>query len=350
MELLKHINKQRGIFMLYNEIIMELTKKNKYYRALNEPLIHRFNELAEWQLQQEIKRGIQQEEFITPSQKTRMRGEKILSCGTYLELENQNGIAKITSGNFCHDKFCALCSRIRSMKRYSQMMNVLNVLRDKGIIYGNNEVIIGMITLTQKNVPINELQKELESLSTGIKRLTQTKVWKESIYGYAKSLEITYNKKSKTYHPHYHFLVVWDKEKYIQHSKTIQYLWKRSLRLKYFPECHITEAYGENTNLSKIINECLKYNIKASKENATPLYSDLSVNDFSTLLQALKHKRFVSYNGIIADIRRQLRYADEDTDKSCNVSINDDITLPQEVHKIVLHWSESQQQYIEYKR
>lgn len=335
---------------MYNQIIMDLTKKNKYYRRLNEPLIHRLNELAAWHAAEENKRGIPQEEIMTMSQKIRLRSENILACGTYLELENKNGKAKITSGNFCHDKFCALCSKIRSMKRYSQMLNVLDVLRNDGVIYGKNEVIIGMITLTQKNVPISELKDELQTLSKGIKRLIQSKVWRESILGYAKSLEITYNTKSRTYHPHYHFLVVWDKQKYLQHSQTIQKLWKRSLRLDYYPECHITEAYGENTNLSKIINECLKYNIKAAKENDVPLYSDLSVEEFSMLLQALKHKRLVSYNGIIADIRRKLRYADEDTDKSCSVTVNDNITLPQEVHKIVIYWSESQQQYIEYER
>lgn len=345
----QYIIKQRGVFILYNDIIMQLSNKNKYYRTLNEPLIHRIRELAAEQAKKEAERGIKKNDgFIPESIKTELRGDKIMSCGTFLELNIDSNGAKVTSGNFCHDKFCALCSKIRAVKRYSQMINVINELRKQGIIYGKHEVIIGMITLTQKNVPIEDLKDELNQLSKGIKRLTQSKLWKDCIKGYAKSLEITYNMEARTYHPHYHFLVIWNKEQYKIHSSTIQSLWQRSLRLNYVPECKIQEAYGKNADLSNIISECLKYNIKGAKENQKPLYSDLTIQEFQLLLEALKHKRLISYNGIIAETRRKLRYPDEDSDKNTDIEIKTNIALPEEAHRIILQWSESQQSYVEY--
>ena len=333
---------------MYNEIIMQLSKKNKHYRSLNEPLIHRLRELAKLQANREKANGSDKAADYTllQSQKTMLRSDKIMACGTFIELHLQDNTAKVKSGNFCHDKFCALCSKIKSVKRYSQMLNVLNYLRETGQIYDNEQTrIIGMITLTQRNVTVENLADELDTLQTAIKRLTQSKTWQDSIKGYAKSLEITYNPKEKTYHPHFHFLVVWDKQTYNLSTQTIQQLWKRSLRIGYYPQCDIREAYGQNADLSKIISECLKYNVKAAKESDKPLYSDLTVQEFETFINALKGRRFISYSGVIAEVRNILKYPSEDTDKSTNVQIPTDIQLPKEAHDILLHWSESEQQY-----
>ena len=355
--ILQYLNKPKGVFMLYNPIIMELSKKNKRYREFNEPLLTKLNLLAEKQRSEEEKAGVLKlNGFPLQSTKTIQRSERLMSCGTFLKLNINEGVAEIKSGNFCRDKFCALCQKIKSVKRYSQMLTVLNHLRKEGLIYSkNSHIIIGMVTVTQRNVPLEELEEELKAISTATKRMTQSKQWKDSILGYAKNLEITFNSKARTYHPHIHFLVVWDKDKSLT-SADIQRLWKRSLRLQYFPQCDIEEAYscevreafGSSADLSNIISECMKYSIKTAKKNEKPLYDELSVSEFAEFIRILKGKRFISYSGILAETRLLLKIQDEDTDKNMNFVLDTGIELPTQAHEIILQWSESEQKYKEY--
>lgn len=326
-----------------NESITWLSEKNKKYRLLNEGLIARLNMLAAEQEAEEIKQGIPEEERII-SQRIKRRSAYIMACGTFIKIKNINGKCKITSGNFCRDKLCALCQKARAVKRYAQMLNVLNDLRKDKVIYSENNVIIGMVTLTQKNVKLDKLYNEITKLSTGIKRLTQRKKWKESIIGWAKSLEITYNKEDRTFHPHYHFLIVWDTSKSL-HSIDIQNLWKSSLKVDYFPQCEITQAYGENANITNIINECLKYNIKVAKKEQGAIYDDLSLSEFKTFLKIMKGKRLVSYGGIIQDYRNKLQYTDEETDKGINIDLQKNIILPSATNELILQWSNTKNKY-----
>ena len=334
---------------MLNQIITDLSRKNKYYRAKNEAFIMLLREAAKEEETKEAEKGILSFPGFKPkSQKLNERADKIMSCGTYIELQNLKNTLKISSGNFCHDKYCALCQRIRRTKRYAQMLNVLNILRQRGEIYPEdnpNRLIVGMVTLTQKNVPVEELGAEIDELSKAIKRLTQTVKWTRAIHGYAKSLEITYNREARTFHPHFHFLVIWNKSQML-HSSEIQELWKRSLRAEYFPQCDIREAYGLNANLKSIISECLKYNIKEAKQGEEPLYKDLSLAEFQKFIEAIKGRRFVSYGGIIAAVRKDLNYPEnEELDQRIDIEIAKNILLPPEVEKIVLHWSESEQLY-----
>lgn len=336
---------------MLNEIITELSRKNKRLRKKNEALIFLLRQAAEEKAAEEAERGIKQEAGFKPkSVKINERADRIMSCGTYIELKNLKNTLKITSGNFCHDRYCFLCQKIRRTKRYLQMMNVLNVLRSRGEIYPENDpdsLIIGMITLTQKNVPVEELKSEIDKLSAGIKRLTQTIKWIRSIHGYAKSLEITYNQTERTFHPHYHFLVIWNKSQLMQ-SAEVQELWKRSLRADYYPQCDIREAYGINANLGSIISECLKYNIKEAKNGDEPLYKDLTLKEFNQFIEAIKGRRFVSYGGLIAKVRKELDYPEnEELDQRIDIEIAKNIKLPREVERIVLQWSENAQMYIQ---
>lgn len=334
---------------MLNQIITDLSRKNKYYRAKNEAFIMLLREAAKAEEENEAAKGIVAFDGFKPkSQKIKERADRIMSCGTFIELKNMKKTLKISSGNFCHDKYCSLCQRIRRTKRYAQMLNVLNVLRERGEIYPEdnpNRLIVGMVTLTQKNVPVAELGAEIDTLSKAIKRLTQTVTWTRAIHGYAKSMEITYNKTTRTFHPHFHFLVIWNKDQLL-HSAKIQELWKRSLRADYFPQCDIREAYGLNANLKSIISECLKYNIKEAKKGDEPLYKDLSLSEFQKFIEAIRGRRFVSYGGIIANVRKELNYPEnEENDQKIDIEISNNILLPPDVERIVLHWSESEQLY-----
>lgn len=330
-------------------MITDLSEKNKALRLRNREYIKKLNLLASAIEEEELTKGINADKILkwgvkVKSVKIKEKANKILACGTYLELKNKDKTLKIINGNFCHDRYCALCQKIRRTKRYMQMLNVLNILREQGEIYSDNNVIVGMITLTQKNVPAEELAEELNNLNVAIKRLTQSKKWVEAINGFAKSLEITYNREDKTFHPHYHFLVLWNKAEKLT-SKDIQELWKRSLRLDYYPQCDIREAYGENANLSSIINECLKYNIKEAKKGAPPLYKDLTLAEFDIFMKAVKNRRFISYSGKIEEIRKQLNYQSEDIEKLADIEISKEIMLPENVEKLILNWAEDKQEY-----
>lgn len=210
----------------------------------------------------------------------------------------------------CRDRLCPICTWRLSLKRAAEMQRCFLWLSNK-----TDNYIPEMLTLTVKNTPAAHLSDTIRDMLDAWSKVTKRRRPKKAILGYARSLEITRNKRTGQYHPHIHVLLLRDPAHNINQSEWCT-MWEEALDIDYTPVCHIERAYSvsddgskDYSNLSQAAIEALKYAIKSEVVKATP------PDELPTLADAIKGKRLVTYGGLIKQARAALRLpADEYAD------------------------------------
>jgi len=107
-----------------------------------------------------------------------------------------------TSSNYCNNRWCLVCNRIRSAKMIHAYMPVLKEWDDKHFV-----------TLTIPNVPADGLNLAIDTMQAGFRKIkhqfqtqNQRKQRDEKLIGLRK-LECTYSIDRDDYHPHYHAVI-----------------------------------------------------------------------------------------------------------------------------------------------
>ena len=127
-------------------------------------------------------------------------------CGdTLIFVRNEKGEKRLHGANFCRNRLCPMCNWRRSLKMYSQVSQIT----DKILATRKSRFIF--VTLTVRNPDGAHLAKTLDLMNKGFSYITSNsrtfapaKKFKESLQGYIKATEITYNSEEDTYHPHIH--------------------------------------------------------------------------------------------------------------------------------------------------
>jgi plasmid rolling circle replication initiator protein Rep len=133
---------------------------------------------------------------------------------------------------------------------------------------------------------------------------------KRAVKGYCRSLEVTYNKKENTYHPHIHALLVVDSnyftgKDYLSHDYLKQ-TWRECLDVSYDPIVDIRKVKRKNNTTSITAGatvETLKYSLKI-------LPPDITTETVICLDEALRNRRLLSFGGVVAEVRTLLRMED----------------------------------------
>lgn len=219
------------------------------------------------------------------------RAENIQSCGTYIGITQIENVTHIVKSNFCRDRLCAICAWRRQSKFIAQTMPILNrIAEDYRFLF---------MTLTIKNCDIEDIKKNVDIMLQGFHRLFMRRKFKRVIKGLIRSVEITFNEKVKTVHPHIHILAVVNKdyfdntEDYITHDELMK-VWKECCRLNYNPIVDIRRV--NDTGAGAV--ETMKYSLKPTIENEALRAFDM-----------LKGKRLISFTGIIRELRAQMKYS-----------------------------------------
>lgn len=245
------------------------------------------------------------------------RAERVETCGTSLEFvkvaaaaggppegdrssSSSNDIFKLHTANFCRDRLCPMCSWRRSYKIFGQVSKIMNLIQ--------NDYEFLFLTLTVPNVPGELLSSKLDSLQVGWRNFTRHKSFKNSVLGYFKALEITYNKKADTFHPHYHVVLAVSKSYFVSRSYIARDVWL-SMWQKAMNDYSITqvdvrkardkksERVGADVSafLSSAVAEIAKYAVKSSDY----LFEDIGLSRYvvSVLFPALSDRRLVSFGG-----------------------------------------------------
>lgn len=230
------------------------------------------------------------------------RSERVAECGTFLEFAHEmtaNGDfaekGKLYLANFCRDRLCPMCSWRRSYKIFGQISQIMQFI--------GKEYDFLFLTLTIPNVNASELPQTLKELQQGWNKLKHRKRFRTAVKGYFKALEITYNKRSETYHPHYHIVLAvyksyFTSRDYIKQQEWLQ-MWRECMSddritqvdIRRAKNKHTAEAEQASADLSSAIAEIAKYAVK--------LDEDMLLNDevIRVLATTLHGKRLCEFDG-----------------------------------------------------
>lgn len=173
-------------------------------------------------------------------------------CATALV---QNG-KKITS-KYCNQRWCIVCSRIRTAKAITGYYEQLNSI---GQLY--------FVTLTIPNVKVQKLKDAIKSMHTEWRQITNKAIKKTELknekYQGVRKLEVTYNLRRKDYHPHYHLIM--------NNKDVADYILKRWLQR--FPQANkdaqnirVVSVDNKKDILLELFKYSTKFHAKAIDEN-----------------------------------------------------------------------------------
>ena len=243
---------------------------------------------------------------------------------TLLFAENAEGKKKLKSANFCRLRLCPMCQWRRSLKMFGQVQTITDKIleRDKSTRFLFATFTVKNVDAENLETCINILNNKFLYLVSKNKTFAPAKKLKQNLLGYLKAVEVTYNTKDKTYHPHLHVIFAVkstffkNSSNYVTKKEWIN-LWQQALGVDYKPQ---TDIRAIKTNTGKAIAEVAKYPAKVAPILSLP--DDEAVEVLKTLTFCLHKKRFVSYGGIFKTIKQELKLQDVETDKDLiNVDI-----------------------------
>lgn len=233
------------------------------------------------------------------------RAQRIQECGIVLSYTHcpECGRYHVTRANLCRDRLCPICGWRLSVKRFGEMTEVLQQMGD---LEGRT---VSMLTLTVRNVKPDDLRETIRELANSWRRMTQRKVVADELYGWARSVEITYNRKTGEFHPHLHVFMIWqDRVQVDKYLGKFREMWRKSAKLNYSPIIDLREAYDrqDGNEVIRAALEAFKYIAKSSQLERM---SSCTLGKFA---EAVKGFRFVSFGGEIKRLRGQLGMDDQD--------------------------------------
>jgi plasmid rolling circle replication initiator protein Rep len=284
--------------------------KNQVEKNYNE-FLKKDNKRKESNLQlTKVATELVENERISLSEK---RLKAIEECGTFLQFATDKKIEhrKLFTANFCHNRYCPICSRNKSLKDAKDVKILTEYLRDLGF-----EFLFA--TFTAPNCSQEELKAEITKYNQALSRMFKTEKY-NFIQGYIRKLEITYNdnKESKSYntwHPHFHLLICvkksYFKKSYVSKQEWLMD-WRKAMRDSSITQVDVKKvSLGRKNNIDKSILEITKYITKDFD-----FYKDSSV--FEHFFKGTKGKRMFAFSGVFKNAKKKLKnkelekYSDE---------------------------------------
>jgi plasmid rolling circle replication initiator protein Rep len=221
---------------------------------------------------------------------------------------------KLRDAHFCRVRHCPVCQWRRSLMWSARFLQAMpRVLAE----YPKARFIF--LTLTLKNVAVNELRVTCSQMSRAWGRLCKRKEF-VAVLGWLRAVEVTRGENGSA-HPHCHVLMMVSEDyfhksdKYMTHAEWRQ-AWRESLRLDYDPQVRVRavakrgmSAKGQNDDpLSGLLNaarETLKYCVKPSDMTADPSW-------FLELTRQVHNLKFVTTGGVLKGMLQESQETDED--------------------------------------
>lgn len=256
---------------------------------------------------------------INPSVISPKRLQDLADCANQLEyLQDAEGNKKLYKTYFCRVRLCPMCQWRRSLKLFSQVSKITDYINQQ-----NNDVRYLFITLTQKNCcgselvqEINKINKSFSLLVDKTKRVQPATKFKKMLLGYIKSTEVTYNPKTKTYHPHLHCIFAvqgeyFNKANYIN-KNSWRAIWADLLKVDYLPQVNVQAI--KPARQQKAVAELAKYPAKVSSILNLPQAQAVQViMDLTTLCYK---RRFVAFGGIFKKTKALLKMQDVEAENA----------------------------------
>jgi len=177
---------------------------------------------------------------------------------------------KLVSARFCRVRMCPTCSWRRSLRWRGRMFEALPQIEEAHTGgEGAPRVRWVFLTLTVKNVAVEDLNATFKHLHQSFRRMAQRTAW--PALGWIRCSEVTRSKTGEA-HPHIHTLMMVPESyfvgpKYLSKDQWIE-LWRSCARLDYDPSVDVRvvepkEGAGDAAAAVRSgVVECLKYGVK----------------------------------------------------------------------------------------
>lgn len=228
--------------------------------------------------------------------------ERLEQCSTYLEFRREKSTKKykLINTNLCRVRLCPLCAYKRSLAVYHNTADIINYINAN---YSRSKYLF--LTLTIKNVSGSELSNAIDNLTRAWQNMSKQKRLKNVVLGTVRSIEITYNKRSNTFHPHLHVLIhttndLYAGRNYISQAEFAD-RWRSAAGIDYQPVVDVRRLRHNN---GREVAEIAKYAVK-------PLEWDKCAESVIITLDEVLHKRhLLSLSGTMREAKRELKIAD----------------------------------------
>lgn len=234
------------------------------------------------------------------------KAKRLLDCWSHIKIARHkiDNRVKLISANSCKVRLCPACAW-RRMRKFA-LENAL-MLTDFAVRTNYKYIFL---TVTVKNCAGTELQQVLTSMLQAWSKLLKIRRIKALNMGCIRNLEITYNRRSKTYHPHIHAIIAvppsYIGADYITQSEWAEY-WRKAMDLDYTPVTDV-RAIKDIVNdkscweISKYVAKIATYiNLKPSELDNVIMCMDI----------ALTNRRIISYTGVFRQWRREKKLEDD---------------------------------------
>ena len=261
-------------------------------------------------------------------------------CGdTLIFVRNEKGEKRLHGANFCRNRLCPMCNWRRSLKMYSQVSQITNK------ILATRKSRFIFVTLTVRNPDGEHLAETLDLMNKGFSYITSNsrnfapaKKFKESLQGYIKATEITYNSKDNTYHPHIHCIFQvrpsYFSRDYIKKDGWIE-LWQKAMSLDYAPSVYVKTIKETDNDKTKAVAEVAKYPTKSADllkiEN-----EEQAVQALIVLAKTMKGRRLITFGGEFATVKRELKL--DDIENGDLIHAEQEVENFNPVAKVIYRW------------
>ena len=201
------------------------------------------------------------------------------------------------------------------------------------------------VTLTVRNPDGEHLAETLDLMNKGFSYITSNsrtfapaKKFKESLQGYIKATEITYNSKDNTYHPHIHCIFQvrpsYFSRDYIKKDGWIE-LWQKAMSLDYAPSVYVKTIKETDNDKTKAVAEVAKYPTKSADllkiEN-----EEQAVQALIVLAKTMKGRRLITFGGEFATVKRELKL--DDIENGDLIHAEQEVENFNPVAKVIYRW------------
>lgn len=249
------------------------------------------------------------------------------SCGRY----------EVERASLCRDRYCPVCMWRLATQRALAMREIITAAMER-----RPDVEYYFLTLTVPNCKPDRLKKHLDEMQRGWNRMVSRKIWKESVIGFARALEITYNKETREFHPHYHIIICLHNKRQLGTESDLINLWIETNRMNasYLAQSIkpiLAAKSEEQDRYIRAVLETFKYTTKTSDLDKMPL------DNFRTFVTQTAGRRVTSFGGLLKEIKAEINAETEEIKdeelkvcKSCGADVLIDA---------IARWSYTDHQY-----
>ena len=285
------------------------------------------------------------EVFDTPqARKYFLKHLRMSECSLRLGFKiSADNAVTLFNAHFCRDRLCPICMWRLSRRIAWETRKIIEKYTAE-----NPDMIPIMIGLTVKNPKMSELSPMLDVLchrKSGAWQLLSKYFARRDIKDYIRTVEVTFNNKAQSWHPHIHALMFVPKEyfskgskNYISQKQLAEY-WQHACKLDYKPVVDIRRVYDKDSpkeridfdsdiktvSLSGAIFETAKYCVKPlnlfsntldSYDNMGEIDDKINIKEVvRELSEALAGRRLRALGGELKKIAKRLKFDDDENKK-----------------------------------